>query len=217
MIKFNERNLSEYTLYIFDFDLTLADTRRTAELAYKSAFAACGAYYDNNKLFDFLSESLEMTYSKIQHPSIGVKEFIHIFDKKIHEYIQTTTALYQDAIDFISMLLGKGKELAIVTNKDRESIQMILKKYKLSDLFLSLVCAEDVVNKKPNKEPIANCLRETNHLPTEAVYFGDALNDLICAQNAGVDFIYVNRYKQELPFENSVVEIESFNDIVLNS
>lgn len=217
MTGFYEKILSEYTLYIFDFDLTLADTRKTAELAYKSAFAACEAYYDKNKLFEFLSESLEMTYSKIPNPSIGIKEFIHIFDEKIHEHIQSTTVLYQDAIDFIAMLLSKGKKLAIVTNKDRESIKMILSKYKLSDMFVSLVCAEDVVNKKPHKEPIANCLRETNNLPKEAVYFGDALNDFICAQNAGVDFVYVNRYNQELSLEKSVVEITSFNDVVLNS
>lgn len=217
MAEFHKKTLSEYTLYIFDFDLTLADTRKTAELAYKSAFAACGAYYDKNKLFNFLSESLEMTYSKIPHPSVSVKEFIQIFDEKIHEHIQSTTVLYEDAIDFIYRLLGKGKKLAIVTNKDRESIKMILSKYKLLDMFLSLVCAEDVANKKPHKEPIANCLRETNNLPTEAVYFGDALNDFICAQNAGVDFVYVNRYKQGLFFKKSVVEIESFSDIAINS
>lgn len=217
MFTFDKKALSKYALYIFDFDLTLADTRKTAELAYKSAFEACGAYYDKNKLFDFLSESLEMTYSKILHPKISVQKFIHIFDEKIHEYIQSTTIIYKDAIDFIEKLFAQGKKLAIVTNKDRESIKMILGKYRLSDAFSSSVCAEDVVNKKPHKEPIINCLRETNNLPEESVYFGDALNDFICAQNAGVDFIYVDRYEQGLFFEKAVVKIKSFNDIEFNS
>lgn len=199
--------VADYKLYMFDFDLTLADTTDTACEAYRVAISACGGIFAEDKLLEYLSVPLDITYEKCckGHSKKTVDDFRKIFYDKTHSIIASTTKLYPDVLDCLHKLRDNGKLLGIVTNRDVESMNLYFRSVKdgkgtLLDLFRSVVGRDQVVGfQKPNKEPIEYCIKEVAKYTgqtikkCECVYVGDAENDWLSAKNAGVDFIYIRR------------------------
>lgn len=218
------KSLGYYKLYIFDFDLTIADTTKTAEEAYKKAITECGGKFNASNLLNYLSVPLKETYEKFCDKT---KYTMEIFQEKFysitHNIIANTAKLYPDVIDNLTMLKKYNKKLAIVTNRDFNSIQLFLTAFELTDLFSVIICKEDVKNQKPSAEPLNKCLERINNdildygtiSKAESIYIGDAENDMVAAKNAGIDFLYIRRLsdtREELQNVNKITTFNIFKD-----
>lgn len=208
-----QKNIYEYEAYIFDFDLTIADTLKTANTAYEYTFRRCNTVYDKNRIFHYLTVPLETTYNEMENPTLSFEEFRKLLYQKTHDIISETTELYPEIKRVIETLYASGKKIAIVTNRDKESIIRVLNKYGVTKFFHAIVGREDVVKQKPDKEPIEKCISLMGVHLSNALYFGDGINDYLAAIEAGIDFIYVDRYNKHLIEANL-----SMNDLsVLNN
>jgi HAD superfamily hydrolase (TIGR01549 family) len=206
--------MKKYQAYIFDMDLTLLDTTKSAFLAYKGAFEAIG-YHDltNDDIPHHLSIPLKDSYLEIKNPTNDYQTFKDTFQKISLENIFTSSTIYPDALRLINALKKENKILGIVTNRDLYTVENILKNNHLENYFTSIITCEKVTQLKPSKEPIIKCLEELNIPNDQACYIGDAKNDYLASVNAQVDFICVERY-HNCNFECPLV-IHSMDEITL--
>lgn len=204
--------IPSYDYYIFDLDLTLFDTSKPAALAYKSAFTAVGAEYDNANLFIYLSEFLTETYDRIYNPSGNYQVFEAAFYAKSHK-VMTAAVAYDDVKKTLDFLKNREKKVAIVTNKDAEAVKIILKAQGFGfEYFDNIVSCDMIANKKPAPDSLLLCLKnlgvESDNFGL-AVYIGDAKNDILAAKNAGIDGILISRQPPTNHENESTIVIDS--------
>ncbi|MDD6302093.1 MAG: HAD-IA family hydrolase [Bacillales bacterium] len=186
--------MKEYEFYIFDMDLTLLNTLKTAELSYTAAFKALGLEFDKNSIVHHLSISLEETFKELNNPSFSYEIFFTSFQKKAIETMVEYSHIYEDGLNVIRKLKEKGKTLGIVTNRDQKVVYAVLEHAHIKDLFSTIITFNDVKNLKPDPEPILTCIKRANFDVKNSVYIGDAKNDYIASNKAGIDFIAIERY-----------------------
>lgn len=77
----------------------------------------------------------------------------------------------------------------IVTSESHEELLYNLNRLGFSStLFEALVGADDTPYEKPHPYPLLHCLKRMNTEPCRALFVGDSVNDIRCANAAGVDF-----------------------------
>lgn len=143
-------------------------------------------------------------------------------DPKLLDYRQEFLDLYEadicvdsrvfDGLDELLVRLESlGVPWGIVTNKPRYLAQQLLDKLALTDRLGVLVCPDDVVNTKPDPEPMFLAVDKLNtklgtHIdPKDCIYVGDHIRDIQAGKSAGVmtiiaKFGYLSAQdKMELP------------------
>jgi phosphoglycolate phosphatase len=79
-----------------------------------------------------------------------------------------------------------GVRLALVTNKEQQATQRLLRAHGLLDRFHRVVCGDTFVTRKPDPAGVLDCLRRFNVKPTRALFVGDSAIDAATARAAGV-------------------------------
>ena len=199
-------NFAVKRAYIFDFDMTLADTKDGSVLCYKAAFDWCGGVYRNEDIDLYMSEFLDETYKRIEQPTKGLDDFISIFYVASELYIANKSRLYQDVGNTLINLKKKNALLAIVTNKDRKTLKQVLDNEKeIGYKFFDYIgCCDDVVNKKPHAEGLFKCMDALGVDAADCIYIGDSQKDLCFANNAGIKGILINRDRSGCSQENTI-------------
>lgn len=179
-----------FDYYIFDFDNTLCNTLDASLRTYQEVFNHFEVHFDEKDISTYLGESLESTYSRLPSVSFSFSDFKDCFFKVSDEVMPSYVKIYDSALELLYLLKTLGKKTAIVTNKNRSTLLLILRENYIEDLFDSIITYDDVVLHKPNPEGIERCLNELYVLnKKKAVYIGDSLNDMIAARSAGIEFI----------------------------
>ena len=78
-----------------------------------------------------------------------------------------------------------------ISSKTRESMDSVIKYYKLDSIIDFSISGDEVKNFKPDPEGIIKTLKYFNAKSDEAIFVGDSLHDLGAARNANVRFIGV--------------------------
>ena len=187
--------MKDYKAYIFDMDLTLLNTLISSKKSYEYAYKKMGLVFDEFSLTHHLSISLSETYYELDNPCGTREQFIEYFRECAAETFAEDSFFYEDGIALIQELKKKGKIIGIVTNREYENVMnMISKDQRMQGVVSSIITCDKVKFLKPDPEPIKKCLEELHLEPSEAVYIGDAKNDMVASERANVDFICVERY-----------------------
>lgn len=183
--------MKEYTLFVFDFDLTLVDSSK--------AILACIKYTLSEYACDIPSD--EVIYNTIGLPlmdslatlsgnnsNLNIESLIKTYMKKADEIMAKQSIFYPKAIDILNRLQREGKKTAIVSTKYR---------YRIEETFLvntdkipldCIIGYEDVNVPKPAPNGILKVADILDIALSDILYIGDSYIDAITAQNAGVDF-----------------------------
>lgn len=176
------------SVVIFDFDMTLVDTSRGSSLAYKTAFSVAGGYIDDSDIYTFMSEFLDRTYERIPNPAISFDDFCNVFYDVSHRYMAEMSQFSPRIKSLLDYLLSSNKKLAIVTNKDAFAVSSIMKLHGIDrSMFDIIITCDDVSSFKPNPEGLLMCIKQLGVNKSDCLYVGDNDNDLLFAQNAGVE------------------------------
>ncbi len=209
MLKNNK--MIDYKYVIFDFDMTLVDTSNGSALCYQNAFEATGGRFDIHDLSIYMGEFLDKTYLRIKSPLLGYDDFEKIFYDNSHKYMARMSKLYDDTVVCLKEL-SKTKKLSIVTNKDRKCVEQILQFHKIKlNLFETIICCDDVSNKKPHPEGLNKCINSLNCDKKQCVYIGDNSVDVEFAYNAGIESLRINRDFNTTLMNN---EIRALTDLI---
>jgi phosphoglycolate phosphatase/pyrophosphatase PpaX len=85
--------------------------------------------------------------------------------------------------------LKKSYRLGIVTGGSKKRVLADLKRTRIQSFFDVVVCADDVVHRKPSPQGLRIALRALRIKPHQAIYVGDTQADYEMAHKARVTFI----------------------------
>lgn len=98
----------------------------------------------------------------------------------------TVAKPYPGIAALITELDKRGMRWGIATNKPRAYTEPLLERLAMQPAPGSVVCPDDVTERKPHPESLwLNC-RELGCSPPEAIYVGDHLRDIEAGQRAGM-------------------------------
>ena len=170
-------------IIIFDFDGVIVDSNN----AYEHVFERLAKKYSVKIKKD------EILHHFGEHPSRIIGD-IFGSDKKIYqEYMKITSQkkfirkirLIPNSKKTLSKL-KKSYRLALASGAAKDTFFHILKKFALEVYFDVILSGDDVKESKPSPEIIEKILKKNKIMNTEAIYVGDAPNDIIAAKRAGV-------------------------------
>ena len=82
-------------------------------------------------------------------------------------------------------------KLGLLTGKDHARTMQILKHFHLQDFFTEIIASDRLNQPKPHPEGVLKMLTSLGCHASQAVMVGDAVNDIFCAQAAGVKAIAI--------------------------
>ncbi|MFT6956200.1 MAG: 2-phosphoglycolate phosphatase [Halieaceae bacterium] len=175
---------------IFDLDGTLIDTAEEFVVVVQALRA-------EHSLEAMDAELIRANVSNgarvLTRLALGLEESSPEFDRKwqrlltlYSEIIGTSACLYPGVQQLIETFAKRGIAWGIATNKPRAYTEPLLKKLNLSPAPGSVVCPDDVTDRKPHPESLYLNCRELNCLPAESIYVGDHRRDIEAGRHAGM-------------------------------
>ena len=123
-------------------------------------------------------------------PQVRAKA-VSLFLQFYLDNIDQNSALYPNVAATLAKLRDSGQKMALVTNKARKYTLLLLKALDIHHTFDIIVCGDDLSHKKPHPLPMLHILEQLSLKPSQLLLVGDSKNDLLSAQQAGVDRAFV--------------------------
>ncbi|MDH4040529.1 MAG: HAD-IA family hydrolase [Gammaproteobacteria bacterium] len=102
------------------------------------------------------------------------------------EVLGTVAGPYPGITALLAELAGRGVRWGIATNKPRAYTDPLLQRLGMQPPPASVVCPDDVTERKPHPESLLRNCRELGCTPAEAIYVGDHLRDIEAGRRAGM-------------------------------
>lgn len=194
---------------IFDWDGTLANTKKVITDSFKKALEKVNSYPSNKLIERYIGIGSSKTLKEILN-----KEQI-IYDEKLIESLVEIKVKY--SIRFskdIKLMKGSKKLLEILKPKikiglasmnKRKFIENLLVQFNLSDFFNAIVTSDDISEAKPNPEIFLKCAKDLDVDPYRCVVLEDSIFGVRAAKYAGMACIAVltGAYNQNEIFAES--------------
>ncbi len=193
--------MREYDIYLFDADGTITDT---AELIYQCFRHSCSTYRGvtveradvwasigmplRPQMEKFLGALTDAEYHEVSE--------IHMTYQFAHftEYL----TIFDGMKELIAELKERGKKLAVVTSRRKESLDRYLKHVGVLHYFDECITPEDTELHKPDPTPVLEALSRFEAKPEDAIFIGDAQFDVEAGQRAGCDTAFVTWSKVDV-------------------
>lgn len=181
--------MKNYNAFVFDFDLTLADSTKGIYICYQKCLEHFGYRIPNNdEIFSTIGHTIEDSLGLLigEKPS-NVSDMRKYYVSLADEYMVNNTEFYPNVLAVLQVLKQAGKKVGIVSTKYR---YRIMHSFELAGSFPidEIVGGEDVKTHKPDPEGLILMLERLGVSKEETLYVGDSYIDAETAQNAGVDF-----------------------------
>lgn len=96
------------------------------------------------------------------------------------------TEVVDGAREALKALCDEGYKVAIYTNSGRKALETVLKRFELGNCFEFVLTRNEVARMKPHPDGVQKALETLKIGPTEAVFVGDSVIDMMAATKAGV-------------------------------
>lgn len=122
-------------------------------------------------------------------------EFVDkIFDEFVSyykEHSNIATKPYEGIVDILKKLKKKGYQLAVVSNKRQEAVSALCDAF-YTGLFDENIGDQEGIARKPAPDMVKLVLKRLDAQAEDTVYVGDSDVDIMTAQNAGLNGIFVS-------------------------
>ncbi|WP_290758291.1 HAD family hydrolase [Anaerostipes sp.] len=184
-------------MILWDFDGTLADTRRDVWGSLEYAAEKCGGTLPEEFKSDDsnLGKTVKDVFRQIQ-PAPNEEEYevyedlVRIHYRTICEY--QNTYFYPGIRKFLLESKEAGVIHYIVTMKAEEALERLLDKKGWSELFSGWISPDSLPGRERTKsEMIAHVIQESGLENSDCVYIGDTWSDAAAAAENGIDCVGV--------------------------
>ncbi len=175
---------------IFDLDGTLVDTADEFVVAVQALLA-----YHQRPAVDAqaIRASVSNGAASLVTLALGLPDSAPEFETERERLLEfysaelgTNASLYPGLSTLLTALAERGIRWGIATNKPRRFTEPLLAKLALTPPPDSVVCSDDVAERKPHPESLYRNCRELDCAPHQAIYVGDHLRDIQAGRNAGM-------------------------------
>lgn len=181
--------MGKYNAFIFDFDLTLADSTKGIYICYKKCLEHFGYRVPSDEeIFRTIGNTIEDSIAiLIGRMPDNVLEMRKYYVSLPDEYMVKYTEFYPNVLAVLQVLKQAGKKVGIVSTKYR---YRIMSSFENAGSFPidEIVGGEDVNVFKPDPTGLNLMINRLGVSKEEVLYVGDSYIDAETAKNAGVDF-----------------------------
>lgn len=208
----------KYRTLIFDFDGTLADTRESIVKTMKFVAHRYDIHTVDEKLIESLiGLPLKATFEKafLLDESL-IHEASLLYRTHYDEIALDTVSLFQGVKDTLLDFHQRGINLAVASSKGKVSLNKLLQKQNIYDLFSFVGGEEDAKNKKPAPDMVYLIMDKCNYQANECLVVGDTIFDIEMGQRANVDTCgvsYGNNTREQLETQKPTFIIDRFTDL----
>ena len=204
---------------IFDWDGTLADTRRVIVISFQKALKEIDLEVPTSYIERRIGIGASETFREIlQAANRRVDEKIvkQLVEKKSNVQIQLAeeVKLFEGAKELLAALQGKMK-MGLASMNNRPVIMHLLQIHKLVDCFDTVLTVEAVSHSKPDPEIFLKTAQQLKARPESCVVFEDSVFGVMAAKAAGMSCIAVTTgvySSQELEKEKADLVVKSLSD-----
>ncbi len=175
----------KYQAILFDFDGTLLDSFPAHYQAYEVTMAHFGLHLAPSFYKENCSPDWYQLYRALDIPEARWPEANEVWLEEASKHQPLLFAGTQSLL----LALKSRYTLGLVTSGSRSRVVRDLAANDIEELFQVIVTGDDVSRPKPDPEGMQTALSELGLLPGDALYIGDAREDYLMAQAAGVSFI----------------------------
>lgn len=196
----------KYSVCIFDFDLTLADSRPGILDCFKYAINTHGLTPPDDYTIE---KTIGLTIEDAFESFFGDKDnelitkLSNTYRKRADKVMTPMTSFFDDAIGVLQLLKNAGVKLGIVSTKKAYRIREAFEKENNLSVIDKITGIEDVSTCKPSPEGLLKTIEYFSVEKSKVLYIGDSYIDAQTAENADVDFcgVLTGTTKRE-EFEN---------------
>ena len=169
---------------LFDWDGTIVDSMPAILETEAAICRHFGLPFDQSIFRRTFSPNWRLMYHSLGIPDDRIQEANEIWAATFHSDQMRPFPGIEDAL---ARLAAVGYTLGLVTSADRAEIEPGLIRLGLDELMKVRVCADDTAAGKPDPRPLQLALElACVAQPEDALYVGDALDDMRMAAAAGV-------------------------------
>jgi phosphoglycolate phosphatase len=178
-------------IILFDLDGTLIDSTEAILESFGVAFKTFGQAVPEDKLIEAeIGHPLDVMFPTLGVPTEEVDAYVHAYKMHYREISCAKTVLLPEAKEAVE-LAAKYATLGVVTTKTAKYSIELLEHMGLMSYFDVLIGREDVINPKPNPEPIQKALAKLPSDTSEIWMIGDTCMDMLAAKAANVGSVGV--------------------------
>ena len=178
-------------IILFDLDGTLIDSTEAILESFHNSFDLLNYPHPTDEAIKALiGHPLDVMYKELGVSKEKVWDFVDTYKEHYRKISTQKTVLLPHAKEAVT-LASTFAELGIVTTKTGKYSRVLMEHFGLMDKFKVLIGREDVINPKPNAEPILQALQQLNSKDKDVWMIGDTTMDLLATKNAGVNSIGV--------------------------
>lgn len=209
--------MREYTLYLFDFDNTLFDTRCGIEAILREALPVLGVEYGPDSFDECLGLTMDQVYDRYMGDDRSrYRDFERSFMSVVMSDAYLGAPPFPETARVLESLRARGKRIGVVSGKKAYKIVNLLRANGLDGYPETVVGFDETERHKPFPDPILKGMSSFDVPKDETVYVGDSPNDALAAEAAGVDCVIVDRHNQ-LSVEGieCTCQVDSLDELIL--
>ena len=209
--------MKEYTLYLFDFDNTLFDTRCGIEAILKASLPMLGVEYNDDRFAECLGLSLDQVYDRYcGEDRTRYDSYYEEFMRIVNSDAYLGAPPFPEARGVLEFLRSKGKRIGIVSGKKSYKIVNLLKANGMDGYPETVVGFDDTELHKPNPDPILLGMSRFDVPAEETLYIGDSPNDALASAAVGIDCAIVDRHNGLGGYDgvDCTYRIESLEEVI---
>ena len=184
-----------YCAVLFDWDGTLADTRKVILTSFQQALNTVHVQSDADYIERRIGIGAEQTFKEIlQKAGKPFDDALikRLMERKVQAEISLTgrVKLFPGAKELLQALQGKVK-LALASMNNRPVIDHLLRTMEIENCFSAIVAVEDVEKFKPDPEIFLRAAAKLHLSPAECVVVEDSIFGVQASKTAGMACIAV--------------------------
>jgi pyrophosphatase PpaX len=178
--------------YLFDLDGTLLDSIDLIMTSFHhTSRVHLGRELSDEYWLAGVGTPLRVQLSKIARSDEELDAMLDTYRDFNLEHHDRMAKAYPGAVELVRELHRDGARLALVTSKLSTGAKRGLRLLGLEEELPVRVCADDVVNGKPDPEPVLKALAALDARPEDALFIGDSDHDIHAGRAAGVRTVAV--------------------------
>jgi phosphoglycolate phosphatase len=218
-------NFKEKELIIFDFDGTLINS--TPDLT--SAINKMLSHYNlsplkvkevtsfiGNGAKPLVKRALKISVQNKEVPKELLEEAFEIYLSAYREVSSAQTFMYPGVLKTLNYLNKTGYKMVVCTNKPFDFIEPILDKLSIKSFFKCWIGEDSLPKKKPDATPLFYLANKMNTDIGKCIMIGDSKNDILAAQNSGMQSIGVSygyNYNEKISDYNPTLVVDNFTSL----